>query len=308
MFARGVERFPDSFEARYDLALTRLALNQNREAEAALDGAKPASAPERAASQYLRGKIELASGNPGQARGHLEEAYRARPQEENYALDLALLYIRSEAYVPAIDVLEAATQVHPDSAEIRLELALAEVLAGRSLEAIALAQRLTHDDTEPSLAGLIATFAYCMKGEYQACEDKATEGLRSAHAHPYLYYLRAMARWNLTPAENGAPLADLNAAVAKLPACGVCLQLRSRVFESMQDNQAAIADMQTAVEQDARSAAAWYRLSMLYKKTGDKHRQTEALRRYEAIHSRQADQEKESFRQLFLETSGGPPK
>ncbi len=300
LFERCTELYPVSFEARYNLALARLALGDNEGALVALSQAHPSSDADQIATEYLQGKIEAANGDLQKARTHLEHAYRSRPDEENYALDLALLYIRSAAYVPAMDVLQTASVHHPESAEIELELALADVLAGRSSAAIALCRKLQATEIDASLPVLITTFALCTTNNYQACRNEAELGMRAPHAHPYLSYLHATALWNLSPQDHEALLADLNAAVLKLPNCGVCVQLRSRVFEDMRNDEAAIADLKRVVSLEPRSAPAWYRLSVLYKKNGQPDDRAEALRRYHALQTEQVDQEMESFRSQFL--------
>jgi len=306
LFERSRERFPASFEARYNLALARFALNQLVPAQNALEGAQPSSEREKSAILYLQGKIQMAAGDMANAKNNLEEAYRRAPQEENYALDLALLYIRSSAYVPAADLLEAAiVQQHLTSNEIRLELALADALAGRAAKAIAASNTLAGDTNTRSIAALITTFAYCHENDFAACRADAAQALAAPQPHPYLHYLRASALWNLSPQETQPILDDLNIAVEKLPACGVCLQLRSRVYESTGKEMAAIVDLQRSVTIDPQSAAAWYRLFQLYKKTGKKPQEAEALRHYQAIHKQQTDDEADSFRSQFTGSAAG---
>jgi predicted Zn-dependent protease len=300
VFERCVQQFPASFEAHYNLALARIALNQNREAWNALHSATPSSKAQKAALQYLEGKIEQATGHLKEAQENFEGAYQASPEQENYALDLALLYIRTAAYVPAIDVLHAAGAHHPDSPEIMLELAVANALAGRKSEALALCRKLERAGSGDSTPQLIAAFAECMSNDYRACANEAEAGLRASHPHPYLYYLHAEALWNIDSADRSAVLSDLNSAVTKLPACAVCLQLRGKLFESMHNDKAAIDDLRAVVAHDPQSAQAWYRLSILYKKAGQNREATEALRHYRAAHEEKTNQELESFRSQFM--------
>ncbi len=303
VFEKCVELYPSSFEAHYNLAFARLNLGQLEQASAALASAKSAGPADQAAVEYLQGKIYQAAGDLQKARDDLAAAYRARPREENYALDLALFYLRSSAYVPAIDVLQRASVYHPDSGEIKLELALGNALAGRKTAALALCRDLQSDSATSSLSLLIAAFAQCMSNDFSACSREAQLGLETPRPHPYLYYLVASALWNMNSPDRARILSELNKALVGLPHCVACLELRSRVLESTGDNRAALTDLERVVEQNPQSASGWYRLAQIYKKLGRPQESADSLRRYRSIHTAQVNQEIESFRQQFLGTS-----
>ncbi len=301
VFDRCTALYPESFEAHYDLAFALLNLGHARQALAALRSAKAAGLTDEAATHYLRGKIYEATGDMQRAREDLAAANRARPQAENYTLDLALLYLRSYAYVPAIDVLQPALKYHPESQEIKLELALANALAGRKAAALALCRGLESDPATSSLAFLLAAFSECMSNDFEACSKEAQLALASGNPHPYLYYLDANALWNLNPSDSGRALGRLNNAIAQLPHCVACLELRSKILEAGGDDGAAVADLERVVQENPQSASGWYRLAQLYKKLGRSAQSANCLRRYQAVHNAQANQEMESFRQQFLQ-------
>lgn len=300
IFERCVINYPESFEAHYNLAFASIALHQNTRAEEALKSVTPSSSTEQAALQYLHGKIYGATGHLKEARDRFESAYHARPDQENYALDLAMLDLRSSAYVPAINVLQQASTYHPESQVMNLELALAYALTGRIEDATALCRKLEKAGSESSVPALIAAFAWCRTGDYQGCSEEALRGLRLPHPHPYLHYLHAMAEWNGTSPNADNILHELTIALKEIPGCQVCFQLRSRVFESVRDYRAAIRDLETAVEQDSSSPATWYRLSELYKKVGENEKSAGAISRFRSIHHDQANQELESFRDQVI--------
>jgi tetratricopeptide (TPR) repeat protein len=298
--------YPESFEAHYDLAFALLNLGQPQRASAALASAKPTSSTDQAAISYLRGKIYEATGDIQKAREDFTAAYRARPREENYALDLALLYLRSYAYVPAINVLEPALEYHPESREIKLELALADALAGRKAATLALCGDLKSDAATSPLGFLIVAFSQCISNDFEACSKEAQLGLAASAPHPYLYYLDANALWSLNPADHDRALRLLNNAIAHLPRCVACLELRSKMLEAGGDNRSAVADLEHVVQQNPQSASAWYRMAQLYKKLGRSQESADSLRRYRSVHGAQANQEVESFRQQFLTANRGP--
>jgi predicted Zn-dependent protease len=296
MFDRCSRRFPDLFEARYNLALAWIGLNDYPSAQKTLDSISSPSVREKAAKQYLQGKIYSATGRMAEARESLENAYRGNPDDENYVLDLALLYIRGAAYMPAIEVLEPSLVRHPESEELGIELALSNALAGREAEALAVCKKLRERNPQLSTPRLVAAFAYCSAVDYKDCETEASAGLFLPDANPYLHYLYAEALWNSNPADGSKPLAELNAAIKAMPLCSACLLLRSRVFEAKTDYGAAIADIRTVLRQDSTSGQAWYRLAALCRKTGDSRGAADALNHYHGIHEKQTSQEVESFR------------
>ena len=312
IFERCSEQFPSSFEAKYNLALARIALTQYPSALETLNSIAPVTADEKASVLYLTGKIFLNTNHLKEAQEKLASAYAQRPQEENYALDLALLYIRSAAYVQAIRVLEPSIAAHPASEDLALELALSRVLAGRYSDGIALCRKLQEQDPALGIPQLIAAFGYCAQKNFDACKAEASAGLASRNPNPYLYYLRARAGWDSGSPEHSTEhrrmLEDVSTAIRQMAACRACLLLRSRMFEASGDNGSAIADVKTALEGDTQDASDWYRLAELYRKEGRTEEASTALRQYRTIHDNRHDngsnQEVESFRKQFLNTLG----
>jgi tetratricopeptide (TPR) repeat protein len=300
VFERCAQQFPVLFEAKYNVVLARIGLNDYPNAEIALHAISPGSARETAAVQYLQGKIYSATGRAQEARQSFENAYHSNPEEENYALDLALFYIQSSAYVPAIQILQPSLARHPESEELALELALSDALAGQQADALAVCHKLIERSRDLSSPRVIAAFANCAAGSYQACEAEAAAGLSLPHPDRYLYYLHAEALWNSDSRDLSKILSELGVAIDKMPACGVCYLLRSRVREAAHDDRAAISDVKAAIAEEAQSAQAWYRLSVLYRKAGSLPEADDAIRQYRALRERQASEEIESFRKQFV--------
>jgi tetratricopeptide (TPR) repeat protein len=174
-------------------------------------------------------------------------------------------------------------------------------LAGHYSDGLSICKKLEQQDPALSLPRLIAAFSYCAQRDYKACEDESSTGLASPHPHPYLYYLRARALWDSGATGDARILDDISNAVQQMPKCSVCFLLRSRLFEASNDNLSAIADLKKAAEGDAQPASAWYRLSMLYRKTGQPAEASDALRHYRSLHDEGLSQEIESFRRQFLD-------
>ena len=300
IFERCTELYPSSFEAHYDLSLARIGLADYDAALLSLKGLQPVDNEQKAAIAYLRGKVYLETNHLLEAQATLAEANALRPDEENYALDLGLAYIRSSAYEPAAQLLKRALQAHLNSAELQLELALADALAGSSVDAISLCRDLEKRGVGASLPRVITAFSFCSKGDFEACEQDASDGLASPNPHPYLYYLRARARWNSGHPDVSAILNDLSKAIRQMPSCSVCLLLRSRVYEASHEDSLALADGKRTVTIEPRSASAWYLLSRLERKAGKTQEAADALAHFRAIADDEATQEAQSLRAQFL--------
>jgi thioredoxin-like negative regulator of GroEL len=303
VFERCVQQYPGSFEAKYNLALARIALSEYESALEVVNSIAPSTADEKAAVAYLAGKILLATNHLKEAQKELADAYARRPDEENYALDLAMVYIRSSTYLQATEVLQRALAAHPGSMDLRLEMAVTDVLAGRYSEGIGICRTLQERDPTLSVTRLVAAFSYCAKKDYKACEDESSAGLAAPHAYPYLYYLRARALWDSESSDRGQMLEDVSRAIQQMPKCSVCFVLRSRLLEASHDDDAAIADLKQAVATDAQADSAWYRLFLLYRKAQRPAEAADALKHCRSIHDDGLHQEVESFREQFLNSS-----
>jgi tetratricopeptide (TPR) repeat protein len=231
-----------------------------------------------------------------EAERSMAAAFHARA-EENYALDLGLLYLRTDSYPAAVEVLEKGLQANPGSGLLGIELGLAYALAGRYADAIRACQKpAAGDDGNPALARLIEAFSQCSMGEYRACESAASAGLALPHPRPYLHYLRASALLRSDSRDYDAMLHDLDIAVSAIPGCGPCLLARSSVSEKLGKLEAAVADLQTALASDPGFAQAWYRLAALERRAGHADEASRALARYRELRDTGAEQEREMFR------------
>lgn len=307
IFEHCSQQYPASFEAKYNLALARIALAEYPPALEALNAISPLTADEKAAVEYLTGKILLATNHLREARKSLAAAYTRHPEEENYALDLALVYIRSSAYLQATEVLQSSLAAHPGSLDLALEMAVTDVLAGRYADGTTICRKLQEQDPALAITRLIAAFSYCARKEYQACENESSAGLASPRPYPYLYYLRARAGWDSGSTDRVHMLDDVSKALQQMPKCSVCFVLRSRLFEASHNDASAIADLRQAVAADPQADSAWYRLFLLYRKAQRPAEAADALKHCRSIHDDGLNQEIESFREQFLNGVSSKP-
>ncbi len=304
VFARCVKDHPVVFEGYYNLALAELALRQYPEALATIRKAPKATPDQEVARQYLQGKIELTLSQNAQAEQDLAAAFTAAPQEENYALDLGLAYIRDWKYHSAKAVFEKAAQFQKDPPFILLGLALAEYLGGQNAEAIETCHHVLSSHPDFSAVRVLLAFALNMQGNSEEAAQIAAQGLRDPAPLPYLYYIHAVALLKQQSTDYGIILKDLGLAERSIPNCGLCYLAQSKAYQKMGEAGAATADLETAVRLDPELAEAWYRLASLYREQGRQSEAQEAQRRFAALKERKANREAETLRDVFVKALG----
>jgi len=300
-FRRYLELNPQSFEARYDLALALFALRRLDEAREAIDHATPEDPAGTVARLYLLGKIDDAGGDRKRAREELAAAFRAQPLEENVALDYGMRLIRDEDYPAANAVLSTSAEAHPRSEYVLLGLAMAQAFGGKRDDAVVTCRRIIAVEPRFSPALLLMAFAYYMSGQYADAERTAAGGLDLPSPAPYLYYLHAASLLKTNSTAYPRMLDDLAAAERGIPSCTLCYLVQSKVHEAAGDPAAAIADLNILVSRiEPEFDQAWYRLALLYRKLGQEPAARAARARFETIRATRTDAEMELARGSLL--------
>ncbi len=301
VFGRCAKDYPRNFEAHYNLALAEFALHRFTEAQAALEGLDPLPKQHQLARDYLRGKVQDALGQYDLAERSLTAAFHGAPQEENYALDLGLFYLRRKLYAKAVSTLETATKYHPDSVYVTLGLGLAQVFGDDPPRAVATCRKILTIDPNFGPARLLLVVAFYMNGEYENCARETAAAIGRPGVPPYLYYLHAASMLKLNSKDYAAMLHDLDAANRDIPGCAFCYFAQSKVHQEMSEEAAAIADLETLTGRiDPEFAQGWYRLGNLYQHAGRRDDAEKALARFRAIKSVQTDRETDYLRKVFL--------
>jgi tetratricopeptide (TPR) repeat protein len=301
IFRACVNSYPDAFEARYNLALADLALGSLSEALATLNGAARLSPGEEVARRYMRGKVLDALGRPDEAGRDLAFAFHSAPQRENYALDLGLFHLKRREYDKAAEVLQQAAKLSPASPYVLLELALAQVLGSTRSSGAETCRRLLQLQPAFSPAHLLLAYGLYMDGRFADSARQAEAGLAQPEPHPYLHYVHAAALMRQDSRDYPLLLRDLAAATRAIPQCSLCWFARAKVHESMGDEQAAIADLETLLRTvDPGFGQAWYRLAALYKRGGRDAEAAVATARFREIKSEETDRDAEMLRRQFV--------
>jgi tetratricopeptide (TPR) repeat protein len=302
VFTRWATDYPKMFEPHYNLALAYLAVQRYPEALSALEKTPESSKVQATARLYMRGKILDALGRTGEAEQNLSTAFSGAPQQENYALDLGLLYLRQRAYPKATAVFSRGSSFHPRSSYLLLGLSLSQFLGGKSLESVETCRKLLAFDANFSAGRLLLGFALYQKGDFEEAERAAAQGLAAAHPNPYLYYLRAAALLKLQSKDYDRISQDLAIATGAIPECALCYLAQSKVHEARGDLQSAVADLESAVKLDPNFEEAWYHLSIVYTRLGRREEATRASEEFSRLKSEKTNRDTEILRDMFLKT------
>jgi tetratricopeptide (TPR) repeat protein len=300
-----VKDYPRNFEAHYNLALADIALRRFDEARTALVAPGDLSKDQQLAREYLRGKIYDATGEPASAERCFTAAFTGAPQQENYALDLGMFYLRHRNHAKALKILEAAVRYRPQSVYLLLGLGLTEYLDNNPAGSAATSLKILALEPLFGPAHLLLAVSYYTNGEYAKCLKETAASIGHPGTPPYLYYLHAASLLNMDSEEYGVMLADLGAANRAMPACAFCYFALSKVHQAMGNERAAIGDLETLVERvDPEFSNGWYRLANFYQHAGRSADAAKALERFQAIKTAYPDRESEYLRKFFLSELG----
>jgi tetratricopeptide (TPR) repeat protein len=305
VFRRCVKDYPQVFTGSYNLALAEFALREYSMALATLRRAPRASPAEEASRTYLRGKIEMALQQNAEAERDLSAAFASAPQEENFALDLGLCYIRTGKYQDAVETFRTAIPFHENSPFLRLGLALAQYLRGLNAESVETCRAVlaVHPDFSP--ARVMMAFALYMEGKAEAAAQLAAEGLQGPNPFPYLYYIHAVSLLRLRSQNYATIVSDLTQAARSIPRCSLCYVAVSKAHRRKGELTLATADLEKAVRLDPTLGDAWYNLAAVYDQAGRHSEAQEARHRFEELKENKANRETEMLRNVFLKALGG---
>jgi Flp pilus assembly protein TadD len=306
-FGRCTWDYPSIFEGHYNLALAELAEKHYAQALAAIGQAPQGSEGEAAAKLYLRGKIEADQGHTREAEQNLSSAFEREPGQENYALDLGMLYLRTHDYPHAESVFTRGFNRNPNSPYLLLGLALAQFLSGRIAQSVQTSRRLLALEPEFSPARLLLGFALYFDGDLAGARQVSSEGLKLPNPNPYLYYLEAATLLKQHTAEYPRILGDLSIAEAGIPACSLCYVASGKAREEEGDLTHALSDFEMAVQLGPGLSEGWYHLASAYDRLGKKDEATHAREHFHQMQQNEDESEKEMIRGVVLRTFGSEP-
>lgn len=305
IFRRCIQEHPEIFEAHYDLALAEFAGHRYPEAFRDLRVARAQNRREQLALIYLRGKIEDALGQPGEAKRDLGAAFSADPSEENYALDLGLFDLDHNAFPQAMKVFAQARKFHPHSVITGLGLALAQYFSGRTPDCITTCRELLSERPDFAPLRTLLAFAFYMEGNLREADEAARRGISLSVPHPYLDYIDVAALLKMQSKDYGLMLSEISTAERQIPHCSLCYLAQSKIDEAAGEREAAIQDLKMAIQFDPAFSDAWYRLAALYEQTGQRGNAAQARMHFTALKAEKSQRETDMLRSAFMHSLAG---
>jgi tetratricopeptide (TPR) repeat protein len=255
---------------------------------------------DQAELHHLLGDIEEKLGDPLEALREYQRAAELNPSEPNF-FDWGAELLLHRAAEPAIEVFSKGNRLFPQSARMLVALGVAWYSNGSYDQA---AQRLCEaSDLNPS-----DPQPYLFLGKIQSVETNQSEcsverlkrfaNLQPENALASYYYGVNLWKRRKGP-DDAETIAEaesrLRRAVQLDPNLGVGFLQLGVLYSGRKDFARAISSYQDAIHASPQLEEAHYRLAQAYKRTGDKLKADEELRRYNQI-SKTKDEEVERER------------
>lgn len=275
-------RFPRNQHLRADLANVFLSVGMADEAAKILQDAITGTTTRNgggndAAGLYVLGKIQLAQGKTAAAQQTLQHALRLDPSSIPVRLGLAELAARQRQYPRALELLDAAEKLSPNSPEVLRDQVITSLRAGKNERAsVAAGKLLQAGGKNPEnlfVAGVAALQLEKWDIAQRLVEQYLAKNPQDARAHLALgiAYLNQQ---------------DLDHAQIEMKRC---LELDPREIEAefqlamvsraQGNNAAATTSLEHVVALQPRNARAYSVLGTLYLQAGDEARAQAALER-----------------------------
>ena len=265
---------PKYTDAAQNLALALLAANRPAEALDILDKYAFATADHYA----LRGAALNALGRTVDAVSPLRRAYELAPSSPDYTYDLAIALLKAEKSDEASAVLKKARSRFPSSAKIHAASGVLAYHNGRNDEAAHEYEAATK--LEPGAADLWAALGdvYAATDSPLKAESAYSRAIRLAPTSAEYLVKAGRNLLKLQRAED-AGSAFRKAATIDANYAEAHFELGKLAF-AQGDNAAAILHFERAVAAQPSFNAAWYQLSLSYRRNGQEEKSREALENF----------------------------
>lgn len=304
---------PSQSQNAYDLATALCETGSVQRARELVKGLLARS--ENADLHRLAGEIDEKSGDPLSAVHEFEQAVHQAPTEQNYfAWGSELLLHR--AVLQAKDVFSAGSKAYPESQRMHTALGaalFAGALYDDAARSLCAASDLDPSSTEPYL--FMGKIELAAPNSLPCVEQKLARFVQLKPDDPQSNYYYAMTLWKQSgPAPDTQTLAHIESLLTKAATIDshfsdAYLQL-GVLKASEHDYQSAIVFYLKAIDANARSSQAHYRLAMAYDRVGDKDKAKQESQLHEDLEKQQAaevDRQRREVKQ-FLVVDGKTPQ
>jgi Flp pilus assembly protein TadD len=273
-FRKALQLDPKYTDAAQNLALALLTRDRPAEALGILD-----KHPSSKADHYaVRGAVLNALGRSSDALPAFRRAYELAPNSQDYAYDFAIALLKLEQSEEASRLLRKALDRFPKSAKIHAAAGVLAYHNGQNVEAAK--EYVTATNLEPGAADLWAAL-----GDVYAATDNSQQAekaySRAIHLAPASAEYRVKAGRNLLKLQRAAEAESAFQKAIEIDSSDAeaHFQLGKLAF-AKGDNSAAILHYEHAVTSQPTFNAAWYQLSLSYRRGGQEEKAREALENF----------------------------
>jgi len=280
---------PAHYDSGHDLALALLETGNLNEARAQIER-MIAAGGDKAELHNLLGNVYERAENFVAAADEYQRAAHAAPTEE-HLFDWGNNLLQLHAYEEAAQVFTAAIERHPKSARLHVGIGIAEYSRGQyegAVKAFCRAADLAPSDPRPY------QFLGEMYGVYPALGDEVTTRLaRFAKAHPrnaLAQFHYAMSLWKGQPGVSAADVRQVEAllrqAVTLDPKLAKGFLQLGILLSEQRRYKEAILELRQATRLDPDLSQGHYRLAQAYQRTGQKALAAKELEVFERLSGR----------------------
>jgi tetratricopeptide (TPR) repeat protein len=250
-------------------------------------------APGSASLHSLAGACQFQLKNAPRAVAEIQQAIQIEPENEQYYLQLAEIFIDFNTPDAALLVLNPAAAKFPGSARVRYFAGIASLKLSRYAEAgHFLTESLQLDPKNPLILRALADLDEGQQ-QWRALLDvsKSMATLPTCKGEASFY--EAEARFNLSRDQaDSLPEIEalLRSSTIQNPTFAPSFLLWGRVLMARGEHAGSIEKLKRAVNLDPHSRAAIYNLALAYKKSGQTEKSAQAWKRFEALSEKQKNQ------------------
>jgi tetratricopeptide (TPR) repeat protein len=244
------------------------------------------SGADSAALHSMAGACYYHLQNPARAASEVQQAVHLDPNNQEYYVQLAQIFIDFNTPDAAVLLLEPALKLFPSSARIRYILGFAYLKS----EQVEKAQKYLKESLgiDPNNGPALAALAELYEGTWQwgSLLDVAKSMMQIPDRRYQGYYYEAEANYNLFrghPGQFPQVEALLAKSIALEPKFASSHFLLGKLLSEKNSYTEAVESLNHAIALDPDLAAAYYNLALAYRKMGEGQRSAEAWQKFQQI-------------------------
>jgi predicted Zn-dependent protease len=295
LFAAARKSHKDAYTAGFNEALMRVEAGDNDGAirvtqELITEGRAPAELYNLASRAYL------GAGRVQEAYDALRTATGLEPRAPENYIDLASICVEYENFDLGLEIVDIGLRHLPDAWRLHLHKGVLLAMKGLMAEAEKAFEEARRLAPDPAVSYAALAMTWMQSGQ----TDKAVEVLRAElprrkdHLVPYIFAV-ALLRSGVEATDPAAAEAveALRASIRADPSFAPARADLGRLLLKRDEPQAAIAELEKALEIDPANTPALYSLSQAYRKTGDRARAQELLARVSKLNAEERGEDRD---------------